>query len=132
MREAAEKVQENMRKLAAGGEQQAGLTRAFTPEERDALLKDTFEKINELKAKTKAYIDHAEPKGKAPRTGAGKDRLAGAKAVRDITKDLEKAISKEPKIRELKQEAMKKQAQKKQAEKQQTAKKAEAEKARTK
>ena len=101
MREAAEKVQENMKKLQEGTtlDQKTGKPRPMTENEVTDLLKETRNSIKALNEKTDQYIAHATPNGKEPSTTAGKERLAGARELKELSGQLQAHFEKDPKLK---------------------------------
>lgn len=80
MREATEKMQENMKRLEEGTviDKETGKPRPMNASEREGMIKETWDSIRTMQEKTDQYIAHAAPNGKQPNTSAGKERLAGA------------------------------------------------------
>ncbi|MCR4640574.1 MAG: hypothetical protein K5697_00915, partial [Lachnospiraceae bacterium] len=99
MREAGEKVQENIKKLQSGviKDEKAGkVLHTITQEERDALMKQTWDSMKTLEEKADQYIAHATKNGtKIPHTPAGKARLAGALDLKKLNEQMEKHLGRE-------------------------------------
>ena len=101
MREATEKVQENLKKLKEDTviDKQTGKSRAMTSDERAQLKKETMDAINKMDEMTDAYINHASPNGKEPSTGAGKERLAGAKELKKFATEMKERFADDPAVK---------------------------------
>lgn len=97
VREAAEKVLENMQKLQAGVyTDRDGKVRPLGLEEKEALINETVDKLNTLSTTTQDYIDHATKNGtKIPGTPAGKTRLEGAESMKNLIQGLQDTLSRE-------------------------------------
>lgn len=91
MREAVEKVQNNMKKLNEGN---------LSPEERTKLNKETYMALRDMDEKTEKYINHASPNGRQPATEAGKIRLAGAKELKDFSANMKARFETIPEIKD--------------------------------
>ena len=98
LRESAEKIRDNLNKLKSGMKDAPGGARAMTSDEKQDLLAETIDKLNTVSRNADAYIGHSEKNGKAPSTSAGKDRLDGAKELKDLTNTLQDALMKEQQI----------------------------------
>ena len=70
----------------------------MTSDEKQDLLAETIDKLNTVSRNADAYIGHSEKNGKAPSTSAGKDRLDGAKELKDLTNTLQDALMREQQI----------------------------------
>lgn len=103
MREAAEKVQENMKLLNSGTikDEKTGKERAMTEKEHSELMAKTHESMKLLEEKTDAYIASATKDGKTPNTPAGKERLAGARDMKQACADIRKSLGENPKMKEI-------------------------------
>lgn len=95
MREQAEKMQENLKKLKSGMIDTPTGPRPMTQNEKTDLLADTIDGLNDLSSKTDNYIKHATKNGTKTPTGAGKTRLDGARELKDLTNDLQDTLMKE-------------------------------------
>ena len=98
MREAGEKVQENIKKLQSGVtvDQETGKKRTMTEQEREGLLKETWGSMKTLEEKTDQYIAHATKNGtKLPHTPAGKARLAGALDLKKLNAQMKDHLGRE-------------------------------------
>ncbi|MBP5304726.1 MAG: hypothetical protein J6Z02_02660 [Lachnospiraceae bacterium] len=94
MRQEAEYVNKNMKILQDGFTKDAsGNKVTLTDEAKAKLLTDTADHIESLKQKTEKYIGHAEKNGRGPVTGSGKERLAGAKEIKDLVSGYDKVFS---------------------------------------
>ena len=98
LRESAEKIRDNLNKLKSGMKDAPGGARPMTSDEKQDLLAETIDKLNTVSRNADAYIGHSEKNGKAPSTSAGKDRLDGAKELKDLTNTLQDALMKEQQI----------------------------------
>ena len=97
MRETAEKVQKNLKVLKSGMIQDVtGNLRPLTAEEKQDLMVSTIDDLNTLSSKADTYISHSTKNGtRSPGTGAGEDRLNGARELKDLTNELQEALMKE-------------------------------------
>ena len=98
MREAGEKVQANIKKLQGGVtvDQKTGKERTMTEQEREGLLKETWDSMKTLEEKTDQYIAHATKNGtKTPHTPAGKARLAGAMEMKNLNDQMKDHLGRE-------------------------------------
>ena len=96
MREATEKVQENLKKLKDS---------KLSAEERNRLKKETMDAIGKMDGMTDQYIKHASPNGKEPSTSAGKERLAGARELKEFAKSMKERFAADPDVQiEMKKE----------------------------
>ena len=95
LRESAEKIRDNLNKLKSGMKDTPDGARPMTFDEKQDLLAETIDKLNTVSRNADAYIGHSEKNGKAPSTSAGKDRLDGAKELKDLTNTLQDALMRE-------------------------------------
>ena len=95
MREKAEMVQDNLKKLKSGMIESPDGLRPMTQDEKANLLANTIDDLNELSEKTNNYINHATKNGTKTPSGAGKTRLDGALELKDLTNDLQETLLKE-------------------------------------
>ena len=103
MREAGEKVQENMKMLQSGviTDKETGKKHAMSEQERDTLLKETWASLKTLEAKTDQYIAHATKNGtKLPHSPAGKARLAGALDLKKLTGKMKDQLGRESALKD--------------------------------
>ena len=98
LRESAEKIRDNLNKLKSGMKDAPGGARPMTSDEKQDLLAETIDRLNTVSRNADAYIGHSEKNGKAPSTSAGKDRLDGAKELKDLTNTLQDALMREQQI----------------------------------
>ena len=98
LRESAEKIRDNLNKLKSGMKDTPDGARPMTSDEKQDLLAETIDKLNTVSRNADAYIGHSEKNGKAPSTSAGKDRLDGARELKDLTNTLQDALMKEQQI----------------------------------
>ncbi len=98
LRESAEKIRDNLNKLKSGMKDTPEGARPMTSDEKQDLLAETIDKLNTVSRNADAYIGHSEKNGKAPSTSAGKDRLDGAKELKDLTNTLQDALMREQQI----------------------------------
>ena len=97
MREATEKVQENLNKLKD--------SKNLSADERSRLKKETMDAIDKMDKMTDQYIRHASPNGKEPSTAAGKERLAGARELKEFSKSMKERFAADPDVQiEMKKE----------------------------
>ena len=89
MREATEKVQENLKKLD---------NPKLSDQERAKLKKETYDAIGKMNDMADAYIAHATKDGKTPNTPAGKQRLEGARELKTLAENLQKKFAAEPSV----------------------------------
>lgn len=98
LRETAEKVRDNLKKLKNGMMETLDGPTPMNSEEKQKLLAETINKLNTLSKNADLYIGHREKNGKAPSTPAGKERLAGAKELKGLTSILQEVLNKEEQI----------------------------------
>lgn len=98
LRESAEKIRDNLNKLKSGMKDTPDGARPMTSDEKQDLLAETIDKLNTVSRNADAYIGHSEKNGKAPSTSAGKERLDGAKELKDLTNTLQDALMREQQI----------------------------------
>ena len=93
LREAAEKVQENLKKLKGGMVTDGtGEMRPLTPEEKQNLMTDTVDDLNDLSQKTNAFISGSMKNDNAAPDAPTNDQLMGARGIRDQINGLQDAV----------------------------------------
>ena len=93
LREAAEKVQENLKKLKSGVVTDGtGEMRPLTPEEKQNLMTDTVDDLNDLSQKTNAFISGSMKNDNAAPDAPTNDQLMGARGIRDQINGLQDAV----------------------------------------
>ena len=93
IREAAEKVQENLKKLRSGVVTDGtGEMRPLTPEEKQNLMTDTVDDLNDLSQKTNAFISGSMKNDNAAPDAPTNDQLMGARGIRDQINGLQDAV----------------------------------------
>ena len=95
MREQAEKMQENLKKLKSGMIDSPAGPRPMTQNEKKDLLSETMDGLNDLSTRADTYIAHATKNGTKTPSGAGKTRLEGARDLKDLTNELQESLTKE-------------------------------------
>lgn len=93
LREAAEKVQENLKKLKSGVVTDGtGEMRPLTLEEKQNLMTDTVDDLNDLSQKTNAFISGSMKNDNAAPDAPTNDQLMGARGIRDQINGLQDAV----------------------------------------
>lgn len=93
IREAAEKVQDDLKKLKSGAVTDGtGEARPLTPEEKQNLMMDTVDDLNDLSQKTNAYISGSMKNGNTSPDAPTNDQLTGARGIRDQINGLQDAV----------------------------------------
>ena len=93
IREAAEKVRDDLKKLKSGAVTDGtGETRPLTPEEKQNLMMDTVDDLNDLSQKTNAYISGSMKNGNTSPDAPTNDQLMGARGIRDQINGLQDAV----------------------------------------
>ena len=93
IREAAEKVQDDLKKLKSGAVTDGtGETRPLTPEEKQNLMMDTVDDLNDLSQKTNAFISGSMKNDNAAPDAPTNDQLMGARGIRDQINGLQDAV----------------------------------------
>ncbi|MBQ9490703.1 MAG: hypothetical protein IJU80_12310 [Lachnospiraceae bacterium] len=98
MREQAEIVQKNLTTLEAGKVPgpKKGDDRPLTEKERSDLIQKTWAAIEELDRRTDTYIASSTKNGtKVPNTPTGKERLAGARELKDLNWKVKQSLAKD-------------------------------------